>query len=85
MLPPNTEKVIFGHVSDLYEAVKNGTIIAGMTSGIPEEEGLHVFSSTLVSPRTSLLKKDIVQQSEDEDLAIDSEDLRKVKECLIQS
>lgn len=83
VLPPNTEKIIFGHVSELYEAVKNGTVIAGMTSGIPEEDGLHVFSSTLVSPRTSLLKKDIVQESDDEDATIDSEDLRKAWDAAI--
>jgi len=47
------EKVVnltFGDTKELYEAVRNGTVIAGLISGVPSDE-FSVFSTDLISPR----------------------------------
>eukprot|EP00928_Gymnodinium_smaydae_P078902 TRINITY_DN62959_c0_g1_i1.p1 TRINITY_DN62959_c0_g1~~TRINITY_DN62959_c0_g1_i1.p1 ORF type:complete len:363 (-),score=56.29 TRINITY_DN62959_c0_g1_i1:60-1148(-) len=60
VLPSNTEAVIVEHTDELVEMVRNGTLVAGLLSGVPpnEDKALHTFTSTLISPRAVLLSKD---------------------------
>lgn len=53
VLPPNTTVVIVKHTSDLVSMVQNGTLVAGLISGLPIDPNntLFTFSSGQVSPR----------------------------------
>jgi len=53
LVPSDTTAVIFNHVADLVDAVLNGSVSAGLTSGLPPSaDRVVTFSSTLVSPRS---------------------------------
>ena len=52
LVPNTTTPVVFAHVDDLVDAVRNGSVDVGLLSGLPQDPtGLTTFSSTLVSPR----------------------------------
>ncbi|XP_013408888.1 uncharacterized protein LOC106172641 [Lingula anatina] len=60
------EKEYFGirckATDDLLKLVKDGKLIAGLISGLPEEHHaahVHVFSSTLISPRAMFMVPDV--------------------------
>lgn len=58
LLPAKTTAVVFSGVADIIAAVLNGSIDAGLISGIPSPStGLATFSSTLISPRGMLTCK----------------------------
>jgi hypothetical protein len=50
VLPANVQVVIAEDTDHLYQAVRNGTLVAGLISGVPDAS-FHQFSSTLVSTR----------------------------------
>eukprot|EP00747_Dinoflagellata_sp_TGD_P187095 gnl/TRDRNA2_/TRDRNA2_44577_c0_seq1.p1 gnl/TRDRNA2_/TRDRNA2_44577_c0~~gnl/TRDRNA2_/TRDRNA2_44577_c0_seq1.p1 ORF type:complete len:598 (-),score=140.32 gnl/TRDRNA2_/TRDRNA2_44577_c0_seq1:323-1879(-) len=52
VLSNNVEPVYYSDTSELYEAVDNGTVIAGLISGVPDATRFSVFGSELVSPRS---------------------------------
>jgi hypothetical protein len=51
VLPASTVPVIATHSSELEDMVANGTVVAGLVSGVPDRTRFITFSSTLVSPR----------------------------------
>lgn len=56
VLPNNTDVVIVGHSNDLEDMVANGTLLAGLVSGVPTAGRFVTFSSTLISPRAMFVK-----------------------------
>lgn len=57
ILPANTHPVIVLSTTAMVELVENGTLIAGLVSGVPPNDDgkLHTFSSALISPRAMFL------------------------------
>jgi len=51
LLSAKTEAVILSDTSHMYDAVKDGTCVAGLISGQPDPEAFIPFSSELISPR----------------------------------
>jgi hypothetical protein len=50
VLPINVQVVVEQDTEQLYQAVRNGTLLAGLISGVPDAN-FNQFSSTLVSSR----------------------------------
>ena len=60
-LPPNTQPVIISHEDELTESVLNGSIVAALVSGMPEQQyhdRIHIFSSTIVTLHSILMAPD---------------------------
>jgi hypothetical protein len=58
VLPSNTKPVIIEHEEDLTQMVLNGSLIAALVSGMPEErfhDALHIFSSTIITLHSLLM------------------------------
>ena len=52
LLPSKTVAVVFSSSDELTLAVRNGSVEAGLMSGLPTSlDGIVIFSSSLVSPR----------------------------------
>lgn len=52
ILPDNTRPVFIENKEDLTQMVLNGSLIAALVSGMPDEQyhdSLHIFSSTIVT------------------------------------
>merc|ERR1712226_796217 len=60
VLDDSVEPVIFSDSHEVVTNVENGTLLAGLISSAPSntENTLHVFTSTLISPRACLLPLD---------------------------
>ena len=67
----------FKHTSELEEAVSDGTLVAGLISGVPDTEKFHTFSSTLVSPRGMFVSEMYID-------AIDAAIVRVIKKGIPQ-
>jgi hypothetical protein len=60
-LPANTKPVYIDDKDNLAQMVINGSLIAGLTSGLPEKvyhDRLHIFSSTIVTMHSMLMSPD---------------------------
>lgn len=60
-LPANTQPVYISHEDELTESVLNGSIVAALVSGLPEQQyhdRLHIFSSTIVTLHSILMAPD---------------------------
>lgn len=60
-LPPNTRPVYVEHEDDLIQMVLNNSIVAGLVSGIPEQQyhnQLNIFSSGIVTLHSILMAPD---------------------------
>merc|ERR1719356_630880 len=55
VLSSKVEPVIYGDTAELYKAVEDGTVLAGLISGQPDAK-FSVFSSDLLSPRAFQMK-----------------------------
>lgn len=51
VLSSKLEPTVFASTADLYKAVTNGSVIAGMISGVPDARNFSVFGSERISPR----------------------------------
>ena len=61
ILPSNTRPIIIEHEEDLTQMVLNGSLIAALVSGLPEEryhDSLHIFSSSIVTMHSILMAPD---------------------------
>jgi hypothetical protein len=61
LLPPGVKTLIIPNKLDLIEMIMNGTITAGLTSGIPDlkyHDKLHIFSSSIVTMHSVLMAPD---------------------------
>lgn len=78
VLPSNVVPVIVGHEWELEDLVANGTVVAGLVSGVPDRSRFITFSSTLVSPRAMFLLPAVEE-------AIDAAIVRVISKGLPQS
>lgn len=60
-LPANTRPVFIAHEDELTEMVLNGSLVAALVSGLPEQQyhdRIHIFSSTIVTLHAILMAPD---------------------------